>query len=359
MRIIETPKEFYTAFSTLIRNIDSILIMSHTSPDDDSISSVLTLYSYITCTYPDKKVSIIYSGEQEKRWAYFEHFDKIIFTKELTSEMLNYEILVGVDACQLSRFSDNVELLNTFSGKKVFIDHHPNTPDEHDLALIRPDYPACSHLLYDIFYLDREFHSARLPETIILGILGDTGSFKFIKPEQSSIFLVAERLIREGKFDIQNLMAQYSTYSENILFVLQELVANISYKEIGLWPRFMYSYLSREFIIRNQISDSIISSASGIFVGTYGTSLTECTWSITFTSRQDGKVSASMRSRPGSVNVRLIGQKMGNGGGHDRAGGAKFSTTTGEPLSTEAAINELFRWLESHTPDFSCLFLIT
>jgi len=349
----QTIEEFCSAFDKLSSNARSVAIMSHMNPDDDSISSVLTLYSHLTHSYPNKTIDIVYSGDREGRWSYFENFDKIQFVPDESINLDSYDLFIGVDACQYGRFIRNVSALQKYTGKIVFIDHHVATPDACELALVKPEYPACAHLLYDIFYAKNSFDSARLPETIILGILGDTGSFRFIKPQQSAVFSVAERLVREGNFDIQDLLSKYSGYSENILFVIQELVCNISYKEIAGWPRFMYSYLSREFIAEHHVTDNTISSAAGIFVGQYGTAITECSWTMTFTARQTGDVSVSMRSRPGSVNVRLIGQQMGKGGGHDRAGGAKFVSNDNVPFLPELAMQEMFEWLSKNEPTYS------
>lgn len=345
--------EFYSAFTSLLQEKQSIIVMSHMNPDDDSISSMLTLYSHIVTQFPEKKITLLYSGKKEIRWSYFENFQQIQFLDDSEIVFDSYDLFVGLDACQFSRFVKNTSLLESFKGSIVYIDHHPATPDRHDLAVVNPDYPACAELLYAIFFVERTFPSLRLAETILLGILGDTGTFKFINPKQTHVLLVAERLVREGQIDIQNLLSKYSTYSERTLFVMQELVRNISFKEIGAWPRLMYTFLDRAFVEENGLNESDISSASGIFVGMYGTSLTECSWSMVFTARQTGDVSVSMRSRPTSVNVRLVAQNMGKGGGHDRASAMKFKSENGVPVLTSTSIADVFTWLEHNSPDFS------
>jgi hypothetical protein len=108
--------------------------------------------------------------------------------------------------------------------------------------------------------------------------------------------------------------------------------------------------LSREFIISNNLTDVEISAGSGIFVGQYGTTIRECSWSMVLSARTHGEVNASLRSRPGSVNVRKMGQETGWGGGHDRAGGFKFLPENGEPVDTSWALEKVFLWMRDHTP---------
>jgi nanoRNase/pAp phosphatase (c-di-AMP/oligoRNAs hydrolase) len=58
--------------------------------------------------------------------------------------------------------------------------------------------------------------------------------------------------------------------------------------------------------------------------------------------------SVSFRSSPGSVVTREIGEKMGIGGGHDRASGGKLLTN-----DTKIAIKTVLDWMKKNKPSFS------
>lgn len=228
------------------------------------------------------------------------------------------------------------------------IDHHKSEPDAFTLSLILSNYSSNAELIYNIFYADTTI-DATTAEIILLGILGDTGNFRFVNSTQSDVFEVAKRLVDVAHINIQAFLARYSTYPERSFKALQYIVKNAVTMEIPGWPRFIYSYIDRQFIEENNLDDGEVSAATHIFIAQYGTTLTECAWGFVLSPRSDNSVSVSMRSRPGSVNVRMIGQQTGKGGGHDRAGGMKFQQEN-HVYDTQECVDWLLAWMKENKP---------
>lgn len=344
----EEIQSFKQRFDTLIADKKSIMIVSHKGPDDDSIASMLGVYRYIRSTYPEKQVDVFTFSVPEERWGAFEDFNVIQFVTADSYDFSRYDFLIGVDACQFSRFHPDPSFFTSFTGQSVCIDHHKNDPDAFTASLVLGDYSSNAELVHNIFYADNEI-DAISAEILLLGILGDTGNFRFIDSKQSDVFLVAKRLVDASGINIQAFMSRYNTYPERTFTTIKYIVENTEIVEMPGWPRLIYSYVDREYIQKNKLDDGEVSAATHIFIAQYGMSLTECSWGMVFSPRSDGSVSVSMRSRPGSVNVRKIGQLTGLGGGHDRAAGLKF-IKEGYVYDSPECVEWVMQWLKEHEP---------
>jgi len=341
-------ENFKQKFDLLIADKKSIMIVAHKGPDDDSVGSMLSVYRYLKRLYPEKNVEVFTFSIPEVKWESFEDFKIIKFVTDEVYDFSRFDFLIGVDASQFSRFHPNPEFFNSFKGESVCIDHHKNATDSFTESLVLGDYTSNSELIHNIFYFDGIIDPISA-ELMLLGILGDTGNFRFVNYTQSDVFLVAKRLVDAAKLNIQAFMARYGTYPERTFLTIQEVVKNAKIVEIEGWPRMVLSYIDRKLIAEKSFDDGEISAATHIFIAQYGLSLTECSWAMVFSPRDDGSVSVSMRSRVGSVNVRMIGQQTGKGGGHDRASGLRF-IEEGKIFDSQECIDWVKIWMKENKP---------
>ncbi len=123
---------------------------------------------------------------------------------------------------------------------------------------------------------------------------------------------------------------------------------NSKIKKIKNWPEFVYSYINIDKCIKFGYTDNDISEGSSYFTR-YLRAVNGVEWGMVITPRlQDMSHSVSFRSSPGSVVTREIGEKMGIGGGHDRASGGKIVTK-----DTKESIKTILDWLKKNKPSFS------
>lgn len=340
-----TKDEFRKQFELLCKNASEIVVCSHQSPDDDSISTVLTMYRHLKDTYVEKRVRILYEGKSNARWAYFEGFEQINFVENL-KEMLNgVDLIIIMDVAQLQRVMKDVRSsrdITGFGGKIVCIDHHKNEPQEFDLTYIDDTAVATAQILFELFYEETPIIPKRICETLMLGILGDSGSFTYVQPNQSKIFDVAKKLVSDGEISIQSLKAKYMRYDLVVLKIQQILSQHLNEQEIGGWGRFLVTYLDRSELKELCSDDDAISAACHIFIDTYGKAVRGINWGVVIYPKfGKDEYAISLRSLPEGVNVRKIVQGMGIGGGHDLASGGRF---VGK-ISAQECIEELTLWL--------------
>lgn len=341
----EINQSFVDEFKNKVTAATSIVVSSHTSPDDDSISSLLSVYNYLinNLEIDPSKVKIFYTGEKTDKWNYFENFEKINFVEDLADNLGGVDVLIVTDGSGWKRFSRK-ETIKKFNGFTICIDHHHTPEDKFDLHLVARNYSSTSEIIYRLFY-EKGKLTKRICETILLGILGDTGNFKYLKPTDSEVFKIAERLVREGDIDIQTLQSLYQQIDQNVYKVLIELMKNSKISEVVGWPKFINSYVTLDFIKKEHISDNEVSEGSSIFT-TYLTSIKGIAWGFVYTPKvADKSGRLSLRSLPNSVSVRIMMEQMGIGGGHDRASGGKIYTQ-----DHKKALDQLTEWMKINKP---------
>lgn len=344
----EISQSFIDIFTEEVKKADSIVISSHSSPDDDSISSLLGVYYHLVnnLRLDETKIKIYYTGDSTDKWQYFENFEKINFVKDLADNLKNVDLLIVTDGSGWKRFSKKEEI-RTFKGKVICIDHHQTPEDKFDIHLVAKEFTSTSEIVYRLFYEKSEL-SKRICETILLGILGDTGNFKYLKSKDAEVFDIAKRLISVGDIDIQILKSQYQQMEEKVFKVLIEIMKNSQTLEVEGWPKFITSYITIDFIKKNSINDNEVGEGSSIFTS-YLTGIKNITWGFVFTPKLlDKSGRLSLRSLPNSVCVRIMMEQMGLGGGHDRAAGGKIYTQ-----DHNKAFKQLTDWMKTNTPTLS------
>ena len=358
MHYAEITDQFRADFFKLTDEAKSICITAHMSADEDAIASVLATYRLLSDKYPGKDIQIIYTGEPNNRFRSFENFEKIQFVPDLSDYLDKFDLAILLDGGNYHRFISKPDKLKEFPGKKICIDHHSSPPDEFDLALIAPQIPSTAEIIYLAFYapvgaLAKEGKNAPidkpLAEIFLLGILGDTGNFSYLKPDQTETFLTAKRLVEESGIEIAALQSRYRTLEPEILTALGELIKNTSYYKIDNWPPLQASFLGRTFAGDNNLSDRQIGEAAELYTAFFIRSVVGLSSGFTIRPKSNGECNIYLRSLPGSVNVRDLAERMGIGGGHDRAAGGTFKEK-GKVLDSKECLDKVFDWINKNEP---------
>jgi len=339
-------KEFAGKVEKEILKSEKIVISSHISPDDDSISSILSMYYYITeflGISPDK-VRMINAGKRSDRWGVFENYAKIEFVDDLEDYLDDKILLILLDGSDWNRFSHD-EKIKDFGGKVICIDHHPNPEDIHNFHLIIDDgtVSSCSEIIYRLFLRDKDIDKD-MAKAVLLGILGDSGNFAFINPKNSEGLVIAKEIIDKGGISLNNFIASYESVSFEVFKAISLFMDNSKIIRIDDWPSFLLSFISEDQIKESGFSNSDIGSAKEIFANDCLRMVKDITWGVVL-KPVDNYFSFSLRSLPGSVNCRIIMEKTGWGGGHNHASGGKIKTD-----SPEKAVEEFIDWLKRNKP---------
>ncbi len=340
--------QFRADFFKLVGEAKSICITTHMSADEDAIASILAAYRLLSDKYPNKNVQVVYTGEANNRFRFFQSFEKIQFVPDLSDHLDKFDLLILLDGSNYYRFTPKPEKIKEFQGKTICIDHHSSPPDEFDLALISPQVPSTAEIIYLGFYKNVSIDKP-LAEILLLGILGDTGNFSYLRPDQTETFLTAKRLVEEGNIEIASLQSRYRTLEPKILTALGKFIKNTRYHKVNNWPDFQTSFLDNDFTNENNLTDKEIGEAAEIYTAFFIRSIVGFSWGFTIRPKSNGECNVSMRSLPGSVNVRELVEQMGIGGGHDRAAGGTFRES-GKILEAKECLEKVLVWMKENKP---------
>ncbi|HOX96189.1 MAG TPA: DHH family phosphoesterase [Candidatus Woesebacteria bacterium] len=339
---------FASDFFALVDKSEHIVLSGHEFADDDSVSSILALFSLLIKRYPQKDIRMICLGDKDSRYSIFRYYDKIEYCEEIADHLKHVDLLVVVDGGNYSRFSHKPEILKTIP-HTICIDHHASKIDSFTLSLVISKSPACSQIVFQTFFPDQKIDQ-ELAKTFLLGILGDTGNLSYINPEQVETFSIVKKLVDISQVNILEFQSSYRHISRKIFSAIKEYIKNTKLvNQESKWPPFQYSFVSRNFVTKHRYTDNEISEACFLYVYHYLRTISGYPWGFVITPRLSGDATISCRSLLNSVNVKKFLEEMGVGGGHDQAAGGKF-VHQDKSLDSSDCLKYIFSWMQNHNP---------
>ena len=307
----------YNSIISEIKSASSIIITAHKSPDGDSIGSSLGLYHFIKKL--GKEVVICHPDPAPDYLLFLEGVDtiKTMATENLEIESLfdTSDLIFCLDYNSTDRVGEGMQhLLEKSQAKKIMIDHHLNP---HDFAFITvSETSVCSTSQLILELIEQSGNGVLLDEKIgtplYLGILTDTGSFRFpsVQPRTHELlakllnagvkhYLVHETLNDNNTFD--RLRLQGYALSQKLELMEDYNVALIWLTEEEL-TKYNYKKGDTEGIVNIALSIKGIKAAM-------------------FFAERDGIVKISFRSKGQDNPVNVLASEHFSGGGHANASG--------------------------------------
>lgn len=305
---------------TAIQTAKHIVITAHKSPDGDSIGSSVALYEI--CKTLGKNAQICHPDASPAFLNWLEGTETILsFDKnetEVTQAMQNADLIFGLDYNEFSRVGNEMKaLLEASTAQKIMIDHHLNPSDEFDLILSDSSKCSTSQLIYE-WMIDAGLQSnlnLQIGRAIYLGIMTDTGSFRFPSTEAATHRILAELMdagvkpheIHEAVYDtntLDRLQLRGYALSEKLEIIEPNKVALISLTKAEL-NRFNYQKGDTEGLVNVALSIQGMRAA------------------ILFTEG-DEYIKISFRSKGAENPVNQLASDHFQGGGHKNAAGGRF-----------------------------------
>lgn len=335
-----------------IDNSNHIAITTHYAPDDDAIGSSLALFDWLTSKFPRKDIKIIITGTPPTRYNSFANFNKIHFVADISTEVGDLDVLIMLDGSQYARFTRSTLAIVNGSFQKICLDHHSSPIDKFDLIYLDKKATSTSEIIMDVIYPGSKI-TIPAAEALLLGIFGDTGTFNFLKPTQLKTFDNVKKLLKIANIEIQEFKSRYSTISHSVFTIIQEYMRNTKFVNIQHGQSFQYSFVTREFLDKNDYTDNQASEACHVYMAEYLRLIEGYRWGFVATPKKT-EISVSFRSLPGSVNVRAIVERLDIGGGHDRAAGSGFKPERwGKKLTLNFALKYLIDWITKNELELS------
>lgn len=319
-------KKFTQQFNTLnyvIKESENILLFAHSRPDGDTVGSCLALKEYIknlgksadiACLDPFPKYLRPLSAEN------FIHPDKL--------ELEKYNLIIACDSVERgfqkiypvksprSRAGEaefnGVEHINRENQIVALLDHHPDITIKGDINIINATYSSVCEIVYDFFEFNKIELTRPMATFLMLGILGDTGSFQHTNTTPR-VMEIASVLLKKG--------APLSK-------IIETAFANKNISTLRLWGKaferakinpengMIISVLTQKDLEDCQAGTEDIAQVAGILNTAPGTK-----FALILSERGDGIVKGSLRSEEyKGVDVSKIAARFG-GGGHKLASG--------------------------------------
>lgn len=314
----------------LIESSKRILVTSHVSPDPDALCSILLLGQILKKNFPEKQIKL--ALEENLAWdlSFLQGYHDVEFGSIFNQvKTWQPDLITIVDAATLNRisrneFSDLKKLVSDNHIKIAAIDHHPKEEPLEAEVYINDGKAAAVQQIYEVCFNELKLEKPDgYAETTLLGILRDTGRFKYDNPDCKNTFELVSQLLDTGA-SIEELEFKLERYSQDELEVLAHLIGNT--KDSG--QGYTYTFIDDDFAEnweKDGKPESSLKSGSDIFSGQFLRNVENNFWGFIVYPEfktTPKSYSLSFRSVSGGVDVSAIASKLG-GGGHKPAAGAK------------------------------------
>jgi len=293
-----------------IKNNHNFLVVAHANPDGDAIGSTLALA--LALQDMGKNVVAYNADPVPDVMRFLPHYDLLL--DQLPSDS-NFDIAFVLDAGGLERTGLPVgDLARTI----INVDHHPFS-DFGDLCFVDTSACATAVLIYRILKGCQHQPSLAVAKALYLGILSDTGSFRYSSANQES-FAVAGELVGLGVDPWEVSSNLYESHAPERMRLLSLVLPSLQISPCGRYASVSMTLETlKQSGASEQHSDGFVNyprSIRGVEVALFIHQIAENLYKISFRSR-------------GTIDVGALSRKLG-GGGHHNAAGAKINGTLDE-----------------------------
>jgi len=301
----------------LLKEANSVAIFGHVRPDGDCVGSTLGLYNYICDNYPTTKVDIFLERFPENY--------KILSSANNTNEIYSdefgtFDLAFLIDTPSFERVGANGESCIKSARKTCNIDHHISNPlNLCTVNVVEAKASSACEVLY--FLLDQEKISKDTAECLYLGIVHDTGAFKFSSTSKKTMEAIGNLLEKGIDFSrIINETYYTRTYTQTLVTGYVMMTS-----KLALNGKVVYSYLTPEDMDRYSVTPVELSSVIDTLREVSGTEVAIFLYPV------NGEYKISLRSNY-VVDVNKVASVFG-GGGHVRAAGGNAKGSPEETIT--------------------------
>ncbi|MDB9990039.1 bifunctional oligoribonuclease/PAP phosphatase NrnA [Flavobacteriales bacterium] len=301
----------------IIKTKKHALILSHQGPDGDSIGSSVSLSLYLNKIGINNK--IIFPDPYPSFYSWINGITNSIIASEnleLIDDLFNKsDLIICLDFNHRKRVGINLSpfLINLSEKHVIVIDHHTNPENFGDSEIIDSNASSTCELVFNLIKSNGDLDLIDIPiaESIYIGLITDTGSFKY-SSVSSSTHLIASSLKEIGLNHANihnNIFDQNSVSKINLLgYALQKIkidkISSLAYlvlsqKEL---EQFNFQKGDSEGFVNYCLSIKNIKNA-------------------VFLREDKNLIKISLRSK-GDVKMNEFSHKFYAGGGHQNAAGA-------------------------------------
>lgn len=305
------------------------IIVSHKSPDGDSIGSSLGLAKFLENI--GHQVQVIIPDAAPHFLSWMPGADQILVYEhqqvESEEKIKEAELIFCLDFNALSRLGNLEEPIKKAVAYKINIDHHQEPDHFADYSMIKPEASSTCELVYRFIYNfteSKEYIDQNVAACLYTGIVTDTGSFRFSSTSSTTHRIVSD-LIDTG---IDNAMVYqniFDNYSEDRIRLLGYALS----ERLKIYSKYHTAIISlpekemKRFNLEKGDTEGLVN---------FPLSIANVKMSILL-KEKEGKIRMSFRSK-GKISVDQLAREYFNGGGHTNAAGGTSDQTMEETIKS-------------------------
>jgi len=288
----------------LIRQNHKFLIATHVNPDLDAIASELALAEYLKAR--GKHVVIVHEKPVIRAFHFVKNIRSI---KSLVTFRGSYDVAIIVDCGDLNRIGSVKNILQ--QGTPIInIDHHFTSKSFAAVNLVDPRASSTAEVIFMLFQRWGVTMTKTIAYYLYLGILTDTGSFRYQNTTAQTHRIVAQ-LVSFEISPAQIYRLAYEDLQPKHLAVLAKVMQGVRYYRGGQ-------------VACVQVPQKVLKTAHGEFdikdkVFSLLRMLRDVQVIVIFSQESARKTRVNFRST-GHADVAAVAQKF-SGGGHKAASG--------------------------------------
>ncbi|MBT8265717.1 MAG: bifunctional oligoribonuclease/PAP phosphatase NrnA [Bacteroidia bacterium] len=305
----------------------NIVIVPHKNPDGDAMGSSLALYHYLKGLGHQTKVIVPNDYPSFLKWL---PGDRTVLIYEGSVDMANTaiadaDIIFTLDFNALNRTGAMEPALKSASAVKILIDHHQQP--ENYAKYIYSDVSmssTCEMIYHFLVMLDAVLSiDAKIASCLYVGIMTDTGSFRFSSTTSTTHRVVADLIDKGAK----NTVIHNKVYDNNSHNRLKLLGCALNNLKVLKDYNTAYITLSQEelnaFKFKKGDTEGVVN---------YALSVKDVQFAVIFIEHKiESLVKISFRSNS-AFDVNQFARKHFNGGGHINAAGGRSEMSLNDTI---------------------------
>lgn len=288
---------------------NNFVLTTHKGSDPDGIGSELALNFLLTKL---QKNHIILNPDQiPDKYKFIDSQHKIRHIEDNVLQSIpDNPTVVIVDNSDIVRIGDVKGFINSDKSNLIVIDHHDNI-EPFDGLFSFPEIGSTSEIIYELLELAGVEPDYKTALAIYLGIVMDTGQFKYSKTRPRT-HEIAAKLVKH-KFPTEELLRKiFEDYPINVLLLKRDILNTL---EVNRDFGYASVEITRAALGRYDLKSNPLEGLTSELLGP-----ADINASVSFTEADDGQIKLSFRSK-GTYDVCSVAKEY-NGGGHRNASGA-------------------------------------
>jgi len=302
---------------------EKILLTTHHNPDGDGLGAEAALYNCFRRM--GKAPYILNSAPLPPEYTFLNDGDMFhTYTPgQGPDELENFDLLVILDAGNTERLGHFGPVLQSLNLPTVCIDHHPfNNCPAGNASMIDVQAPATTALVFELIKeLAPQAIDIKIAEALYVGVMTDTGSFRFENTTAETMLITAE-LLRYGVQPGIVYRNVYENYRPERMRLLGIALQNVHYE---FENRLAWFCVTQEQI---KSAGAVLEEVDGFTDFVRSTKGVEI--AVMFLQVRSNRTRMNFRSK-GQISVNDIARQFG-GGGHPYAAGLVLDTSLEECL---------------------------